>query len=415
MNGAASRFALTFIFLTMLIDTIGLGIIIPVSPGLISQLTHQNLSGAARWGGWLYFSYAAMQFLCAPLIGNLSDRFGRRPVLILSLVMLGLDYLITGLSPTIGWLFLGRTLSGMAGASYPTANAYIADISPPEKRAANFGLVGAAFGVGFVLGPALGGFVGEHFGLRAPFFAAAGLSFANALFGLLVLKESLPAGRRRRFELWRANPLGALKALSHFPHIAMLLAVLVLVQFAHDSLPSAWSYYTMLKFGWGPGDVAWSLVAVGVLTAVSFGVLPRLLVPRIGERNAVYLGFAFGAVSYLGYAFATKAWIFYAWMIPFTLGGVGGPALNAIMSHSVPPTEQGELQGATSSINSLTSVVAMWAMPTLFAWFTGNSAPIYFPGAPFFAAAICEVGALLLFARAMRRASGALSGVPIRP
>jgi DHA1 family tetracycline resistance protein-like MFS transporter len=403
MSGTTSRLALAFIFFTMLIDTIGLGVIIPVSPGLISQLTHQNLSGAARWGGWLFFSYALMQFLCAPLIGNLSDRFGRRPVLILSLAMLGVDYLITGLSPTIAWLFIGRTLSGMAGASYPTANAYIADISPPEKRAANFGLVGAAFGVGFVLGPALGGFVGEHFGLRAPFFTAAGLSFANALFGLFVLKESLPAERRRRFELWRANPLGALKALRHFPQLTILLAVLVMMQLAHDSLPSTWSYYTMLKFGWDPGDVAWSLVAIGALSAFSYAVLPRLVVPRIGERGAVYLGFATGAMAYLGYALATKAWIFYAWMIPFTIGGVGGPALNAIMSGRVPPTEQGELQGATSSITSLTSVGAMWAMPTLFAWFTGTGAPIYFPGAAFLAAAICEVGALLLFARAMRR------------
>jgi MFS transporter, DHA1 family, tetracycline resistance protein len=403
MSETGGRFALIFIFLTMLIDTIGLGVIIPVSPGLIAQLTHQGLSGAARWGGWLFFAYALMQFLCAPLIGNLSDRFGRRPVLILSLAMLGLDYLITGLSPTIAWLFIGRTLSGMAGASYPTANAYIADVSPPEKRAANFGMVGAAFGLGFVLGPALGGFVGEHFGLRAPFFAAAGLSFANALFGLLVLKESLPVERRRRFEWRRANPLGALKALSHFPQLTILLAVLVLVQFAHDSLPSTWSYYTMLKFGWGPGDVAWSLVAIGALTAISFGVLPRLIVPRIGDRGAVFLGFVCGTISYLGYAFASKTWIFYAWMIPFTVGGVGGPALNAIMSHQVSATEQGELQGASSSITSLTSVFAMWAMPTLFAWFTGKDAPVHFPGASFFAAAICEIGALLLFALAMRR------------
>ncbi len=402
----AGRFALIFIFLTMLIDTIGLGIIIPVSPGLIARLTHQGLSGAARWGGWLFFSYALMQFLCAPLIGNLSDRFGRRPVLILSLAMLGVDYLITGLAPTIAWLFIGRILSGMAGAAYSTANAYIADISPPEKRAANFGLVGAAFGVGFVLGPALGGFVGEHFGLRAPFFVAAGLSFANALFGLIVLRESLPPQRRRRFEIWRANPLGSLKALARFPHLAMLLAVLVLVQFAHDSLPSTWSYYTMLKFGWGPGDVAWSLVAVGVLTAFSFAVLPRLVVPRIGERGAVYLGFAFGTVSYLGYALAAKSWMFYAWMIPFTLSGVSGPALNAIMSQNVPPTEQGELQGATSSVTSLTSVIAMWAMPTLFAWFTGKGAPVYFPGASFLAAAACELGALAVFARAMRTRRG---------
>jgi MFS transporter, DHA1 family, tetracycline resistance protein len=401
-EGRTGRFALTFIFLTMLIDTIGLGIIIPVSPGIIAELTHETLSGAARWGGWLFFSYALMQFLCAPLIGNLSDRFGRRPVLILSLVMLGVDYLITGLAPTIAVLFIGRILSGVAGAAYPTANAYIADISPPEKRAANFGLVGAAFGVGFVLGPAVGGFVGEHFGLRAPFFVAAGFSFANALFGLLVLHESLPAERRRRFEWWRANPLGSLKALARFPHLAVLLAVLVLVQFAHDSLPSTWTYYTMLKFGWGPGDVAWSLVAVGVLTAFSFAVLPRLVVPRLGERGAVYLGFLFGAASYLGYAFAAKVWLFYAWMIPFTLGSVASPALNAIMSQSVPPTEQGELQGASSSITSLTSVIAMWAMPTLFAWFTSAGAPVYFPGASFFAAAICELGALLLFARAMR-------------
>jgi DHA1 family tetracycline resistance protein-like MFS transporter len=399
----AGRFALAFIFFTMLIDTIGLGIIIPVSPGLIAELTHQDLSGAARWGGWLFFSYALMQFLCAPLIGNLSDRFGRRPVLILSLAMLGVDYLITGLAPTIAWLFIGRVLSGMAGASYPTANAYIADISPPEKRAANFGLVGAAFGLGFVLGPALGGFVGEHLGLRAPFYVAAGFSFANAVFGLVVLKESLAPERRRRFELWRANPLGSLKALSRFPQLALMLAVLVLVQFAHDSLPSTWSYYTMLKFGWGPGDIAWSLVAVGALSAFSFAVLPRLVVPRLGERGAVYLGFVFGTVSYLGFALAAKSWMFYAWMIPFTVGGVGGPALNAIMSHTVPADEQGELQGATSSTTSLTSVVAMWAMPTLFAWFTSKAAPIHFPGASFFAAAVCELGALLLFARAMRR------------
>ena len=197
--------------------------------------------------------------------------------------------------------------------------------------------------------------------------------------------------------------MGTLAALKRYPALVALFAVLVMVRLAHDALPSTWTYYTMLKFGWGPGDVAWSLVAVGILTAFSFAVLPRLVVPRIGEKGAVYLGFAFGTVSYFGYAFSTKAWMFYAWMIPFTLGGVGGPALNAIMSHSVPPTEQGELQGASSSITSFTSVIAMWAMPTLFAWFTGNSAPIYFPGASFFAAAVCEVGALIMFARAMRK------------
>ena len=325
-------------------------------------------------------------------------------MLITALLMLGLDYAITGFAPTIAWLFIGRALSGMAGASFTTVNAYIADVSPPEKRAANFGLVGAAFGLGFILGPALGGFVGEHFGLRAPFFVSAGLSAANALFGLLVLKESLPPSLRRKFEWRRANPLGSLKALSRFPQLMLLIAVLVLAQFAHDCLPSTWSYYTMLKFGWGPGEIAWSLVAVGGLMAVAFATLPRLLVPRLGEAGAVYVGFACAAIAYAGYAFAARGWIFYAWMIPFTLGSVGGPTLNAIMSHRVPPTEQGELQGASASLTSLTSVAAMWAMPMLFAWFTGPAAPVYFPGAAFLAAALCEAGALLLFALSRKKA-----------
>jgi DHA1 family tetracycline resistance protein-like MFS transporter len=403
-NKTTGRYALAFIFMTMLIDTIGLGVIIPVSPGLIAGLTHEPVSGAARWGGWLFFAYALMQFVCAPVIGNLSDRFGRRPLLILSLAMLSVDYAITGLAPTIAWLFVGRTLSGMAGASITTVNAYIADITPPQERAARFGLIGAAFGLGFILGPALGGFVGEHFGLRAPFFVAAALSAANALFGFIVLKESLPPERRRTFEWRRANPLGALKALSRFPQLLLLIAVLVLAQFAHDCLPSTWSYYTMLKFGWGPGEIAWSLVAIGVLMALSFAVLPRLLVPRLGEANTVYFSFVCAVAAYAGYAFAARGWIFYAWMIPFTLGSVGGPTLNAIMSHAVPADEQGALQGATSSVTSLTSVVAMWAMPTLFAWFTGPTAPVYFPGAAFFAAALCEAGGFALFALSRGRA-----------
>src|SRR6201999_4464376 len=224
----ASRHALAFIFITMLVDTIGLGIIIPVTPKLITELTGEGMSEAARWGGWLFFVFALMQFFCAPAIGSLSDRFGRRPVLIGSLAMLGVDYLITAVAPTIFWLFVGRFLSGIAGAACPTANAYIADVSPPEKRAANFGVIGAAFGLGFILGPLIGGFAGEHLGLRAPFFVAAGMALANALFGLLVLKESLPVERRRAFEWRRANPLGALKALSRFPHLILLIGVLVL-------------------------------------------------------------------------------------------------------------------------------------------------------------------------------------------
>jgi DHA1 family tetracycline resistance protein-like MFS transporter len=400
-----SRTALIFIFLTMLIDTIGLGVIIPVSPGIIAQLTHEPISAAARWGGWLFFSYAFMQFLCAPVIGNLSDRFGRRPVLIFSLLMLGLDYLITGLAPTIAWLFIGRILSGMAGAAYSTVNAYIADISPPEKRAANFGLVGAAFGLGFILGPALGGIVGEHFGLRAPFYVAAGLSVANALFGLLVLKESLPQDRRRKFEWRRANPLGGLKALSHYPGLTLLFGVLVLGQLAHDSLPTTWSYYTMLKFGWGPGDIGLSLVAIGILTAISFAVLPRFLVPRIGQAKSVYLGLFCGALAYAGYAISSQVWMFYAWMIVFTFGGVANPAMTAILTEQVGPDQQGELQGVIASITSLTSIGAPLLMTSLFAWFSGPHAPVYFPGAAFLAASLCEAGGFALFFLARRRAA----------
>lgn len=392
-----SRSALTFIFLTMLIDTMGLGLIIPVMPGLIRELTGQDLSGAAHWAGGLFFTYALMQFLFAPLIGNLSDRFGRRPVLILSLVMLGVDYMVMGLSTGIVGLFIGRTLSGMAGASMPTVTAYIADVSPPEKRAANFGLIGAAFGAGFVLGPALGGFVGEYLGLRAPFFCAAGLASANALFGLLVLKESLPPSRRRKFELWRANPLGSLAALKRYPALTLLFGVLVLIRLAHDALPATWTYYTMLKFGWGPRDVALSLSAVGALTAITYAVVPRLAVPRIGETRAVVLGLAGTALAYAGYAFSAQPWMLYSWMILFALGGAAAPALNAILSHLVPHDEQGELQGAISSIGSLTSVVSPLVMTNLFGYFTGPATPVQFPGASFLAASLFELAALALF------------------
>lgn len=394
----ASRFALAFIFITMLVDTIGLGLIIPVTPAIIKELTGDTLSAAAGWGGWLMFVFALMQFLCAPLIGNLSDRYGRRPVLIVSLIALAVDYTITGWAPTIWWLFLGRFLSGVAGATYPTVNAYIADVSPPEKRAANFGLTGAAFGVGFILGPALGGVIGEHFGPHAPFFAAAGIALLNALFGLVVLKESLPPAQRRPFEVGRANPLGALKSLGRFPMMYGLLGVGVLLQLAHDSLPATWTYYTMLKFNWGPGDVAWSLVGVGVTTAVSFAVLPRLVVPRLGEGGAVYFGLFFAALGYAVYAFAVAPWMMYAGMVVWALGGAGGPALNAIMSHAVPANQQGELMGARGSLDSITSIIAPLMMTGLFKYFTSGHAFIYFAGASFLAAALFEFGGLALFA-----------------
>jgi MFS transporter, DHA1 family, tetracycline resistance protein len=398
----ASRYALAFIFIAMLVDTIGLGIIIPVAPKIIAELIGQNannphaMSNAAWWGGWLGTAYSGMLFLCAPLIGNLSDRFGRRPVLIASLLALGVDYLITGLAPTISWLFIGRLLSGIAGASYTTVNAYIADVTPPEKRAANFGLTGAAFSLGFILGPALGGLLGGY-GARVPFFCAAGLSLLNALFGLFVLKESLPVEHRRKFEWWRANPIGALLALRKFPNIVVICAVIVLMRLAHDSNPIIFTYYVYAKFHWTPQLVGYSLMAIGALMAVVYGFLTRAVIPRIGEASSVYFGLACGATGFAGYAFATETWMMFAWMVPFALMGLVMPALNSIMSKTVGPKEQGELQGALACIGSLTSIVAPPLLTNLFSYFTSARAPVYFPGAAFLAASLCLVLAALVF------------------
>ena len=411
-EGKHGKHALVFIFITIFIDVTGLGIIIPVAPKLIAGLAHVGLSDAARYGGWLFFVYAGMQFLFAPVIGNLSDRFGRRPVLIVSLVAIGIDYLITGFAPTIAWLFVARFLSGMAGASYTTASAYIADVSPPEKRAANFGLVGAAFGLGFIVGPAIGGIIGQY-GVRLPFFVSAALAFANAAYGFLILAESLPEERRRKFEIWRANPLGALMALRRFPYVLGLCGVIVLMRVAHDASPATWTYYTMLKFHWTTADVGYSLMAVGAVTAISYGGLTRLIIPRIGEVRAVYVGLAGGALAFAGFAFATAGWMMYAWMLLFALASLAMPALTAIMSKEVGPSEQGELQGAIASVGSLTAVGAPLLMSYLFAFSTSSGPPLfhfpvngtmfvfnrpYFPGAAFAAASLCLVAAAAAFA-----------------
>jgi DHA1 family tetracycline resistance protein-like MFS transporter len=398
----ASRYALLFIFITMFVDTVGLGIVIPVMPRIIVAVRGGTISEAAPYGGWLFDAYAGMQFLFAPLIGNLSDRFGRRPVLIISLAALGIDYMITGFAPTIAWLFIARLLSGAAGGAYSTVNAYIADVSPPEKRAANFGLTGAAFGLGFIAGPAIGGLLGQH-DPRLPFFVSAGLAFANALYGYVVLKESLARENRRKFELVRANPLGSLMALSRFPAIFTLLGVFVLTRFAHDANPSVWTYYTMLKFHWTSSDVGLSLMAVGLSTSIVYGFLTRLIVPVIGEGRAVVSGMLCGAAGFTGYAFATQGWMMFGWMAVWSFMGLAMPALNAVMSHQVGPDEQGELQGALASLGSLTSIAAMPSMSYLFAWFTGGivglGAPVYFPGAAFLAAGFCLLAAAVLYTR----------------
>jgi len=403
-----SRLALVFIFVTMLVDTIGLGIIIPVSPRIIAELTgpyssySAQMSASAWWGGWLQTAFAGMLFLFSPLIGNLSDRFGRKPVLIISLVMLGVDYFITGIAPTIWWLFVGRILSGIAGASYTTANAYIADVSPPEKRAANFGLTGAAFGIGFVIGPAIGGILGQY-GTRLPFFAAAALALANGLFGLIVMKESLPPEKRRKFEWWRANPVGSLLAISRYPAVIGFVAILILMRLAHDANPVIWSYYVYLKFHWTTAQLGWALAFLGIVMAGVFGFLTRILIPKLGEHRAAYIGLFAGAIGFCGYAFATQGWMMYPWMLVWSLMGLAMPSINAIISTHVPPTEQGELQGALSSIGGVTSVIAPVILTNVFAFFTKPGTPYYFPGSAFFAAGMMLLFAALLLVRVERQ------------
>lgn len=398
--------AVAFIFVTMLIDSIGLGIILPVLPQLIEDLTGGGLAEAARYGGWLLFLYALAQFICAPIIGNLSDHFGRRPVLLLSLLAMGLDYVLMGFAPTIIWLFIGRLISGICGASYATANAYVADVTPSEQRAQNFGLMGAAFGFGFIIGPVLGGFLGE-IGPRAPFFTAAGLALANALYGYLIIPETLPPERRRAFSWARANTLGAFAHLRRTPAALMLAVILFFHQFAHFVLPSVWSFYVMEKYGWSVREVGYSLGFAGLSMALVQGGLIRKVIPRIGPQRAAYIGLIFAALGYFGYAFAPNGLVLYAFMVPAALAGLAFPSINGLISTLAPPNAQGELQGALGSISGFTAIIAPVFMTQLFSLFTAPSAPVHFPGAAFFAAGVLELGAALLLARAIRRAAPA--------
>ncbi|MGQ0539342.1 MAG: TCR/Tet family MFS transporter [Gemmatimonadaceae bacterium] len=398
-----SAHALAFIFTTVLIDSIGFGIILPVTPELIMELTGAGLSAASTYGGWLLFSYAVMQFFCGPVVGNLSDRFGRRPVLLVSLGAFGLDYVLMGLAPSIWWLFAGRIIAGVAGASFTTANAYIADVTPAEKRAQNFGLMGIAFGMGFIIGPALGGLLGG-LGSRAPFYVAALLALANVLYGYFVVPESLPADRRRPFHWTRAHPLGTLRHLRQYPGVIAMIAALFVWQLAHQALPSTWTFYTMLKFRWSEALVGASLAFAGVTIAVVQGGLTRLLVPRFGERRAALVGLVCGSLGFFAYGLATRGWMMYPAMIVASLGGLVYPSVNALMSQQVSENSQGELQGGVASLYSLSTILGPPFMTQIFAFFTDAGAPLLLPGAPFYSAALLALLSLALLARAVRRA-----------
>ncbi|HEX7777007.1 MAG TPA: TCR/Tet family MFS transporter [Parvibaculum sp.] len=402
MAAGSRKHALTFIFVTVLIDSIGFGIIMPVLPRLIVNLTGGDMSTASVYGGWLAVVFALMQFVCAPIMGNLSDRFGRRPVLLLALLAFSADYTLMGWAPSIAWLFLGRLISGITGATFTPAYAYVADVTAPEDRAKSFGLMGAAFGVGFVVGPVIGGLLGE-FGTHAPFFAAAALAILNMIYGYFVLPETLAAGNRRNFSWARANPVGALTQIGAYPLVLGLIGVLFVHYLAHNSLPAIWSFYTVEKFHWSPREIGYSLGAVGLMMAIVQGGLIRVIVPRMGERWAAYTGLALSAIAFFGYAFAPYGWVVYIFMIPGALSAIAYPSIQGLMSGVVPANAQGELQGGISSASSVTAVISPFLMTQLFSYFTAPGAPVYFPGAAYLAAGVLELVAAALLIRLVRQ------------
>lgn len=394
---------LGFIFITLLIDVIGIGIIIPVIPDLIKDLTGEGLSEAAKYSGWLTFAYAIMQFIFSPILGGLSDRYGRRPILLLSLLGLGFDYIFSAFAPGIGWLFVGRILAGISGASFTTATAYIADVSTPENRTQNFGLVGVAFGVGFIVGPMIGGITGDWWGPRAPFMVAAAFTLLNVLYGYFVVPESLAPENRRKFEWKRANPIGSLLHLKKYPVVAGLVVSMFLFFIAGHSVQSNWTFFTEYEFGWDSQMVGFSLAFVGVMVAIVQGGLIRIIIPKIGQKWALYIGLVLNGFGLLLFAFANQGWMMFAILIPYALGGIAGPSLQGITSAQVPATEQGELQGALTSLMSVTSIIGPPLMNNLFSYFTDKNAPVELPGAPFILGALMIAGAVYLSVQTLRK------------
>ena len=392
------NYSLLFIFITIFIDITGLGIIIPIIPSLISELIDGSISEAAMYSGWLMFSYATLQFLFAPILGGLSDQFGRRPVILLSLLGFGINYIVLALAPNIIWLFIGRIFQGIMGASLTTASAYIADISTPEKKAQNFGLIGAAFGLGFILGPVIGGYLGQ-FGSRVPFYAASIFTLINLLYGFLILPESLKKENRRKFDIKRANPIGTLLSLRRYPLISGLLVCIILFNIAQHATHSTWSFFTIEKFDWNEKLVGYSLGFIGILAAIVQGGLIRIIIPKFGKVNSLYLGMSFYIIGLLLFTIADESWMVFAFAIPLSLGGLCGPALQGIMTNQIPDNEQGEFQGGITSLISLTSIIGPLLMTNLFSLFTSNKNLIYFPGAPFLLAAILSIFGLVVAVR----------------
>ncbi len=387
--------AVGFIFATMLIDIIGIGIIIPVLPKLLEELIQSNLSDAAKIGGWLTFAYALVQFLFAPLIGNISDKYGRRVVLLASLLAFTIDYLILAFAPTILWLFIGRIMSGITGASASTASAYIADISTPENKAKNFGLIGAAFGIGFIIGPLIGGLLGQ-IGARIPFYAAAALCFINFIYGFIFLPESLPKSKRRNVDWKAANPIGSLLKLKKYPQILLLITAMFFMYMAGHAVNTNWTFFTMYEFHWDEKMVGISLAVVGVLVSIVQGFLVRWSNPKFGNAKNILWGLTINMIGLVLFGLANQSWMMFVFLIPYCLGGIAGPALQTEVTSCVDEKEQGQLQGTITSLNSATAIFGPLIMTGLFYYFTKEDAPMHFPAAPFFLGAIFQIIAIIL-------------------
>ncbi len=412
------KHAIIFIFITVLINMIGFGIIMPVMPQLIKDVTGEGLSAAAQWGGYLTVSYAIAQFFMAPIMGGLSDRFGRRPILLISLGASSFDYLMMALAPTIGLILFARIFAGIFAATYSTANAYIADISAPEKRAANFGLLGAAFGVGFVIGPAIGGIVGDQFGPRAPFFTVAALSAFNFVYGWFVLPETLKPENRRPFSWKRANALGNFQQFRRYPVVLPIAGAVMLYQIAHWAFPSTWAYFAEERFSWTPQHIGWSLMFVGLMGGIIQAGLTRIVIPKLGEARTALLGVSIAALAYFLFAFADNGRMVYALIMLSALSGLTDPALKGILSRTTPANAQGELQGAVAALSSIAMIIGPIVMTQTFAAFTKpntpivvlgatiseKGAPFYFAGAPFMLAFTLTILAFLPLSIALRRA-----------
>ena len=407
----ARRPAVAFIFVTLVLDVLGIGLIIPITPRLIEWFQHSNVEEASRTYGLLVALYSLMQFIGAPVLGSLSDRFGRRPVILLSLLGSGLDYFLLAYAPSLSWFFVGRIISGLTGANFSAASAYIADVSPPEKRAANFGLIGAAFGLGFILGPALGGLLG-NIGLRMPFVVAGSLTLLNALYGWFVLPESLAPENRRAFSWARSNPVGALLHLKKYPMVLGLAGTYFLIYFAHQVLPSTWVLYTEHRYHWSYGQTGASLAVVGLMAAIVQGGLTRIIVGKIGERKSAVLGLSVAALAYVGYGLATEGWMIYLVLVFGSLGGITGPAVQGLISRNVGADEQGGVQGSLASLSGISGFIGPPIATALFGRFVHSQ-----PGAAFFFSAGLIIVALALAVRSFQRnraASTAAEPVPAK-